>query len=319
MPMTSMDPNPSHTTSDAPVFRRPRVVALAIAASLVTAAVVQLRGGPEATPDPVRELLVATTGHDPAVAARLLIALEFGFAAAVVAAGTRVLSVAVSAAAAFVALSCVSRALRAGGIGLPLAALVASCALLWWSTRTVSLPRASARRGLSAGWTALGAIAAGTLASAWTASAGFAKPPEKAAPAARSIDLDLKPYVGRMFDDTPLLAYMPALREFVSEGTAFVVFYNPSCETCHTLFEDHFMGPRPEKVVAVEIPLGVDAVSAAREEPRPLECYDCVKLSLEPGPNWVIAAPMTVKFENGKLVCAADRFGGDCLTVEQNN
>jgi hypothetical protein len=286
---------------------------------LVVAAFVQLRAGPESTPDPVREILVLLTGHDPAVAARLLIALEIGLAAAVLAAGTRVLAVAASVLAAFVALACVSRALRAGGLALPAMSLAVSVALAWWSTRTEASPRVSSRRGLSAGWTALWALAAGTAASAWTSSAGFAKPPEKAVPAARSIDLDLKPYVGRMFDDTPLLAYMPALREFVSEGSAFVVFYNPSCETCHTLFEDHFMAPRPEKVVAVEIPLGVDAVSAAREEPRPLECYDCTKLSLEPGPNWIIAAPMTAKFENGKLVCVADRFGGDCLTVEQNN
>lgn len=300
-------------------LRHPRAASAAVAALLVTMALVQLRGGPDSTPDPVREILIATTGHEPAVAARVLIALEFGLAAAVLAAGARVLAVGSAVIVAFVALSCASRGLRTGGLATPLVALVAAGAVAWWAARTTRAPRALSRRGLSYAWTALAGIAAGTLASASTAALDFTKPAAKPGPAVRSIDLDLKPYVDRLFDDTPLLAYMPALRDFVSEGTAFVVFYNPSCETCHTLFEDHFMVPRPEKVVAVEIPLGVDAVSAAREAPRPLECFDCVKLSLEPGPNWIIAAPMTAKFVDGKLVCVADRFGGDCLTVEENN
>lgn len=300
------------------LLRHPRFAATVVAALLATAGVVQLRLGVESTPDPLRELLQALTGHDAGVTSRLLIAIEFGLAAAVLACGNRFLAVFASATAAFVALACVSRAVRAGGLGWPLVSLAISVALLWLAARTTPRAPSHGRRGLSPAWTALLAIVAGTVAAQWTSAAGFTQPPAKSGPAIRSIDLDMKPYVGRMFDDTPLMAYMPTLREFVEKGTAFVVFYNPACETCHTLFEEHFLVPRPETVVAVEIPLGVDAVSAAREAPRPIECFDCVRLSLEPGPNWVVASPMTLKFEDGKLVCAADRFGGDCLTVERN-
>lgn len=303
------------------LIRSPRFASLALALFLTALGVVQLRLGPESIPDPARELLVWLFGYDKMVAARLLVALEFATAAAVLAAGTRLLAVAGGTVCAFFALSCVSRAATNGGLVFPLVSLAVSIGLILLARSTKPSPPREGRRGLSPAWPALGAIAAATLVGQWTASASFRSPAAAATvantapptPTAPTIDLEMRSFEGRPIAESTLAKYVPKVVELCATRDAYIVVYSPHCESCHTLFTGTFGVPRPELVIAVAIPMSDDAVSAASDAPRPIECLDCAELSLPQGPNWLIAPPMVLKVERGVITCVADRFGGDCL------
>ncbi len=303
-------------------FLHPRVASFIIALALLLLVVVQLRLGAESTPSPIHTVLQGFFAMPELIAARLIIAAECGLALAVVCAGVRPLNVAVTTLGAFVALACVSRAMREGGLALSALALVSSLALSTLAVYAAPRVRAvSERRGMSPAWTALGALVAATIGMRVAASTSFHAPivddASKGAPSVSLIDLDMKPFIGRHCNDTPLPSYLPELLPLVSEGTAFVVFYHPNCQTCHGLFDDYFAVPRSETVVAVEIPPATGSISASHEELGAIHCPQCTMLMLPPGPAWGVASPMVVKFENGIITCASDRYGGDCLNPSQ--
>jgi hypothetical protein len=132
----------------------------------------------------------------------------------------------------------------------------------------------------------------------------------------QAIDFDMKPFVGRMLSESPVGTYMPELVARIGAEDAVIVFYNPYCEACHTLFAENFSTPRTELSIAVEIPIAAGATLATDQPPEPIVCAMCEKTSLPPGPAWMIAAPMTVRVEKGVVRCVSDRFGGDCFTHE---
>lgn len=303
-------------------FLQPRVASFIIALAFALMASLQLWLGAESTPAPIHTVLQGVFAMPDLIAARLIIAAEFGIAAAVLCAGVRPLNVAATTVSAFVALACVSRALREGGLPLSALALISSLALLALAVHAAPRLRAvTARRGMSSAWTALGALAAATIGMRVAASTSFRAPiTDEAASGKVSvsvIDLDMKPFIGRHYNDTSLASYLPDLGPLVSEGTAFVVFYHPNCQTCHGLFDDYFAVPRVETVVAVEIPPATGSISASHEELGPIHCPQCSMLMLPPGPAWGVASPMVVKFENGIITCSSDRYGGDCLNPAQ--
>jgi hypothetical protein len=306
-----------------------RFASLAVAATLCGLAFWQLRAGPESTPGALREAIRALFGYDLEVAARLIIAAEFGGAAAVLLVGNGFLSMTASIAGLFVALACLSRSLSVGGMLAPIGAMALFGALLFMSYKAAKTARAlreaeeSPRRGLSPAWSLLGAIAAMTTSAHFAASAQFKSAEGASAPAPApsqtvpSIDLDMRAFVGQPLSQSPLGKYMPELESLCSTANApdgaYVVVYSPSCGTCYSLFRDNFSMPRPQRVIAIAIPLADGAVSAATEPPAPIECFDCVERTLPQGPRWLVASPMVLRIEGGIVTCAADRLGGDCL------
>lgn len=319
------------------VLLAPRTRALAVAIWLAAVAAIQLSRGADAAPAPLVELESFLFGHAPEVAARIVVALEFALAAATLAAGTRFMAAAAAILSAFVALSCLSRGVRLGGAVEPALALAVSLALVHFATRAIPAATTARRRhGLGPAWTACIAILAGTIAAQVTAGIGFGLAVERSAgdgvddhaghshavpPATQtvSIDLDLKPYEGRPIGDSPLPGYLPGLEAILDAlapgQAAYLVFYNPNCETCHTVFDDYFQIPRAEAVVAIEIPIADGAIDASTEPARPIECAACDRLVLPKGPAWLIAPPMIVRVRDGAIECVADRFGGDCLSA----
>ena len=306
-----------------------RFASLAVAATLCGLAFWQLRAGPESTPGALREAIRALFGYDLEVAARLIIAAEFGGAAAVLLVGNGFLSMTASIAGLFVALACLSRSLSVGGMLAPIGAMALFGALLFLSYKAAKTARAlreaeeSPRRGLSPAWSLLGAIAAMTTSAHFAASAQFKSAEGASAPAPApsqtvpSIDLDMRAFVGQPLSQSPLGKYMPELESLCSTANApdgaYVVVYSPSCGTCYSLFRDNFSMPRPQRVIAIAIPLADGAVSAATEPPAPIECFECVERTLPQGPRWLVASPMVLRIEGGIVTCAADRLGGDCL------
>lgn len=302
------------------LIRHPRMHALLVSMLYAAAAGHQLWHGAETVPQPVLELLLSLYGLDGASAARLVVAFEIGIGTAVLLAGSRLISLTASVGFAFVALSCASAAIRNGGLWIPLISLAAVSAVVALLAKSdpARMARERVRRGLSPAWTVLIALAAATASSNLTSGVGFrtdAVSDAEAKARARSIDLDLKPFVGRALEDTPIASYLPALVAKLGKDTAFIVFYNPHCDACHTLFDANFGGPRAERVIAVEIPPPDDALIVAHDELGPINCPQCEHESLAPGPLWLVAPPMTVKVENGVIVCVADRFGGDCINA----
>jgi len=298
----------------------PRLAAIAVAAFIAGAAIVQLRLGESSTPAPLRELLAWLFGYEPATAARLIVGGELALAAAIACVGRPFLSVFGAGTAAFVCLACLSAALRQGHAWTPALALAGASALTVLAARVPVQHDPSARRGLSPAWSALLALATATAAGGFASSTRFAEPADPAGAGAKSkmisIDLDLKPYIGTALTESPIMTYLPSMVQKIGMETAFIVFYNPACDACHTLFSGNFAEPRLELVFAVEIPLADGAVSAMHDELGPIECASCEHEMLPPGPLWLIAPPMTVKVERGVITCVADRFGGDCLNPQ---
>ena len=305
---------------------RSRIACLPASIALTAAALVQLRSGVESTPLPLREIAAFLFGHDAETAARLIVGTELAAAAAIIACGSRVLAMAGAVAMAFVGLACVSAALRVSDAATaalwPAVSLVAGAGAAWCAAKVarsaVDLSAANARRGLSPGWTALTAIGVASITGRLAASAQFRAPEAATTPQSgvMAIDLDMKPYVGSPLAESPIGTYLPRVVEQIGNDTAFIVFYNPACDACHTLFSNFFSLPRPERVIAIEIPLAKDAVSAAADYHGPIECPACEFDTLPPGPLWLIAPPMTVKVEQGVVSCVADRFGGDCVSPQ---
>jgi hypothetical protein len=313
---------------------RDRLHCLPAALVLASAATVQLRGGVEATPLPLREIAAFLFGHDTETAARLIVGSEIAAATTILACGRRGLAIAGAVVTAFVALACVSAALRSPEVAraliwpaLALAGGVGSAFLAVRSGKT-SPPTVAARvdgalprRGLSPAWTALGAIGVAAITGRLAVAAQFRDPAAEAAPqkaGAMAIDLDMRPYIGSPLAESPIGTYLPRVVAQIGNDTAFIVFYNPACDACHTLFESSFSQPRLERVVAIEIPLADNATSAAAAEYHgPIECPSCEFDMLPPGPLWLVAPPMTVKVERGVVTCVADRFGGDCVNPQE--
>lgn len=308
--------------------KNPRIVSAAVALFLAGAAAVQLWTGPESTPAPLREAMAAFLGLPTPVSARLIVAAEIALAAAVFATGIKSLALIAAFGAAFVSLACVSHGLTRGGIVMPLVCFATACISAFAALRSVPWPPRDGRRGLSPAWSALLAIGAATLAAQWTASAAFRTSEPSVAASARtdpseaarnasesvpSIDLDCRQFLDRPLAESPLGKYLPQLAELCAGTDAYVIVYNPACESCHTLFAESFSTPRPERVIAVSIPLADGAVSAATVAARPIECASCDKLTLPAGPLWLVAPPLVLKVERGVIRCVADRFGGDCL------
>jgi hypothetical protein len=313
-----------------PWHRHPRFSSTLVALAFAGLALWHLRQGPESTPAAAREVLRWVFGYDLAVAARLLVAAEFAVAAAVLLVGNRFISFLACGTGAFVALAGLSRAVREGGLLPAAGALVLFGTLLWLTWRAQVNPAGTvSRRGLSPAWSLLGAIAAATTAAHLSANLTFTgtRPVQTGVPSASSgsasapsvvtINLEMRPYGNKPIAESVLGRHMPELADLCSienaPAGAYIVVYNPSCESCYGLFLDNFAIPRPEVVIAISIPLADGAVSAAQEAPRPIECLDCTELSLPQGPNWLVASPMVLKIDAGIVTCVADRFGGDCL------
>jgi hypothetical protein len=299
-------------------FTAPRFLCLLVALIYAACGGYQLWSGAESTPEPMRQLLAFLFGFDMEVSSRLIVALEFALAAGIAAAGTRIVSMAGGVTLAFIALASVSGGLRQGAVVAPAMAMLFSIGTLVLAAKLPAQPRrADARRGLSPAWSALAAIAAGTAASHLSARADFR--PDQAISAAEakaramSIDLDMKAYIGKRMSESPLGTYLPTVVERIGNLSAFIVFYNPLCDACHTVFESDFSAPRLEMVFAIEVPPVKDAIIVSQEDLGPIDCPQCVFDTLPPGPLWLVAPPMTVKVENGVITCVADRFGGDCV------
>lgn len=300
------------------ILRHPRTLSLLVALLLAALAVVQLRLGEQSVPAPLVEMSVWLFGWTPEAAARFVVALELSLAAAVVVAGTRWLASALLVMVAFVALACVSAGIRTNGWVGDAVVLLIALGGLWLASRAHE-PAASRRRGLSPAWVALLALAAGTVTARISSAIDFSRAAESEVEAKariNSIDLDLKPFVGRAIGDSPIATYLPRLAAELGDATTYIVFYNPRCDACHSLFEAHFAQPRLERVIAVEIPPAADAVLVEADHQGPIECPTCEFETLPPGPLWLIAPPMTVKVERGVIVCVADRFGGDCINPQ---
>ena len=314
-------------------FTHPRIVSTALALLLCACAFLQLSWGVASVPAPLALTLRALFGYDEAVAARLVVGIEFAAAAAVLCVGRRFFALFVAAAMTFIALACVSRAMREGGMMWSVITLVLSAGLLERAARSTPVV-GSPRRGLSPAWSAALAIVALTGVGRIASSASFASsdaladaghtheghthdatPSKTASTTPITIDLDMHEFLGRALSDTPLLGYLPMLGELIGGDPAFIVFYNPDCETCHTLIREHFALPRMEIVIAVEIPAAESmkpSVSTG-DEPLSIECANCTLLMLPPGPNWLIAPPTVLKIEHGVITCVADRYKGDCF------
>lgn len=110
-------------------------------------------------------------------------------------------------------------------------------------------------------------------------------------------------WVGHTIPETGLGRYLPKLTPATLEGTKWIVFYQATCGRCHEVFRAYFGGPQHDEVVAVAVPPPPDAPAAHSDQPKEIECEECLLLALPEGKRWIITTPTIVKVEAGKVTC----------------
>jgi len=171
---------------------------------------------------------------------------------------------------------------------------------------------------LSPQWRALGALAVLVIA-ATVASRVEIRPAADqrrlVGPTAKLVaaELDFASYIGKPFAETPIREHLPELTALTLEGRSYVVFYNPRCGSCHTLFETHFAGAVEGKVIAVKVPPERNAVLLPTDQPETVNCPECHFLELPAGPVWLMTPPVLVVVDDGVITCVDERGGDACM------
>jgi hypothetical protein len=207
---------------------------------------------------------------------------------------------------------------------LSVTALVAALATVAGAVGFASLAGAVARpprKGPSHAWRiiALVAIAGTSLALAAAApvrlSASTPAQPEAALviDGVRYLDLDIADWEGRAIAETSLARHRPDLVESLARGRTWLVFYSPTCGSCHVLFARHFSGELTARVVAIAIP-PVPGVLSAESDQEDIDCPGCERTELPSGVGWLITPPAVVLVEDGMVRCVQEARGGrNCL------
>lgn len=197
-------------------------------------------------------------------------------------------------------------------------ALVAALAAVAGAIGFVSLAGAAPplrHGGASHAWRVIALVTIAGASFSLAAAAPVGGPPPAPAPEAlvidgvRYLDLDIADWEGRPLAQTSLAEHRPDLVASLARGSAWLVFYSPTCGSCHVLFARHFSGELATRVVAVAIPPVPGAISAESDQ-GDIDCPGCERTELPAGVGWLITPPAVVLVEDGIVRCVQEARGG---------
>lgn len=174
--------------------------------------------------------------------------------------------------------------LAAAAIGFGLAFSVPSPKI------TISLPAPPATVDAAEGDVA--AIPDGTASTGWGTPATELEPFYVA---------DFENWVGTRLSSQALARLISRpLPDWIDDDRFHLVLYREDCEHCHTLLEDHFLGPLTTPVLAVAVP-DIDPANAL-----PMPCDECLLHTLPEGPQYVISTPVLMTIEGGTVLAVCE-------------
>jgi hypothetical protein len=127
---------------------------------------------------------------------------------------------------------------------------------------------------------------------------------------------DYQTWIGRHWTEIDLFRFMDVPPEGLNDGKWYVVFYGRTCDHCEAMFRD-VLAPNPEfasRVIAIEVPTENDGtVPAGAWEVPPTACR---MTRLPSGVDWIITTPLSLRIEDGFIVCAEEGDVAACLELE---
>ncbi|MHC4794572.1 MAG: hypothetical protein ACYTDE_09780 [Planctomycetota bacterium] len=112
---------------------------------------------------------------------------------------------------------------------------------------------------------------------------------------------DFASWVGSPLSSQPLAKLISRpLPDWIDTDRFHLVLYREDCEHCHTLLEDHFLGPLEIPTIAVAVP-DIDPANAL-----PMPCEECLLHTLPEGPQYVISTPVLMTVEGGTVLAVCE-------------
>ena len=112
---------------------------------------------------------------------------------------------------------------------------------------------------------------------------------------------DFASWVGTPLSSQPLARLISRpLPEWIDTDRFHLVLYREDCENCHTLLEDHFLGPLDTPAIAVAVQ-DVDPANALA-----MPCDECLLHTLPEGPQYVISTPILMTIEGGTVLAVCE-------------
>jgi hypothetical protein len=112
---------------------------------------------------------------------------------------------------------------------------------------------------------------------------------------------DFASWVGSPLPSQPLAKLISRpLPDWIDTDRFHLVLYREDCEHCHTLLEDHFLGPLEIPTIAVAVP-DIDPANAL-----PMPCEECLLHTLPEGPQYVISTPVLMTVEGGTVLAVCE-------------
>lgn len=112
---------------------------------------------------------------------------------------------------------------------------------------------------------------------------------------------DFASWVGTPLSSQPLAKLISRpLPEWIDTDRFHLVLYREDCEHCHTLLEDHFLGPLDTPAIAVAVQ-DIDPANALA-----MPCDECLLHTLPEGPQYVISTPILMTIEGGTVLAVCE-------------
>ena len=110
--------------------------------------------------------------------------------------------------------------------------------------------------------------------------------------------------IGKSFENITLLNYIDGIKEKISKGSQYLIFYSATCEHCQVLLEDWFSYGTPVNTSLIRIPEFQDGFDDQNIFDQP--CIDCSQYELPVGTDWDIPTPLVFALEDGEIICIGE-------------
>ncbi|MCA3005607.1 MAG: hypothetical protein LW650_02950 [Planctomycetaceae bacterium] len=120
------------------------------------------------------------------------------------------------------------------------------------------------------------------------------------------VELDLlRNARGNDWDRLKIARYLDKSPKDFAEPVQYWVLWRTTCPICHQVFKEQFSTPQPGvRVIAVEIPpfppLPPNPDPFATQN-QPIECAECVRLTMPADRDWKIRTPIILRVEGGRV------------------
>ncbi|MBC03317.1 MAG: hypothetical protein CMJ34_08460 [Phycisphaerae bacterium] len=126
-------------------------------------------------------------------------------------------------------------------------------------------------------------------------------------------DLQADEWAGMTLEETGLLEHLPAIAPLSQSQPTLISFYRSNCGLCHDLFDKHFGGRLPVRLIAIQVPPAEGVELVENDLPEDVVCPDCVRLKLPEGPVWLVTTPVVVEIVDGRIACVSQDDFERCI------